>query len=78
MSLMRNIIRMRLPDLELVGVDVGEVDHHAAALLELDHAVAGGRIGRIGQPVGRIGLDAAGHVGERMGLLRVRSRCSWD
>src|SRR5581483_8662767 len=27
----------RLADLEGVGVDVGEVDHHPAALLELDH-----------------------------------------
>ena len=40
MSLMRNIMRMGWPTFERVGVDVGEVDHDAPALLELDHAVA--------------------------------------
>ena len=59
MSLMRNIMSHGLADFERVGVDVGEVDHDAAAFLELDHAVAGRRIGRVGEPVGRIGLDLA-------------------
>ena len=58
-----------LADLQCLGVDVGEVDHDAAALLELDHAVAGRRIGRVGQAVGRIGLDSRAHVGEGVRLL---------
>src|SRR5215510_1578313 len=39
----------RLAHAQRVGIDVGEVDHHPAALLELDHAVAGRRIRRIGE-----------------------------
>ena len=43
-----------LADFQRLGVNIREVDHHPAALFKLDHAVAGGRIGRVGQPVGGV------------------------
>ena len=58
-------------DLDLADIDIGEVDHHAAALVELHHAVMRRRIGRIGEIVGGVGHDPAAELGERLIDLRV-------
>src|SRR5579885_2195960 len=41
----------RCPDHHVVGLDVGELDGHPPALLELDRAVVAGRVGRVGEAV---------------------------
>src|SRR2546429_8788621 len=54
----------RLSDREIGRIDVGEIHHPAAAVLELDHVVARRRIWPISQAVGRVGSDAPPLLGE--------------
>src|SRR3989338_8859249 len=56
---------------DLALVDVGEIGHHAAAALELDHPVVGGRVRAVREPIRRVRHDAGRTVGEGLVVLAV-------